>query len=220
MEGLEMSHLLHVDSTVRGEHSVSRRLTAGAADRWRAAHPGGTVTYRDLGTNPIPHLDAATGLARMVVAEQRTAAEDASFALSAELIGEIKEADTVLLGLPLYNFGPPSTVKAWVDHLIAPGLSVDAETHAGLLGDTDFIVLASRGGGYGPGTPREGWDHAETWLPHALSVTGLQPRFITAELTSADAEPKLAHLKPLAAESLNEALAAIDQLWTADEDAA
>jgi len=215
-----MSHLLHIDSSVRGEVSVSRRLTARAADRWRGAHPDGTVTYRDLGTSPIPHLDAATGLARMVPAEQRTAAQDASFALSAELIDEIKQADTVLLGLPLYNFGPPSTVKAWVDHIIALGLSIDTETHAGLLGDTDFIVLASRGGGYGPGTPREGWDHAQIWLPHALSVTGLQPRFITAELTTADANPKMSHLKPLAAESLNKALAAIDQLWTADEDAA
>jgi FMN-dependent NADH-azoreductase len=215
-----MSHLLHLDSSVRGDVSVSRRLTARAADRWRAAHPDGTVTYRDLGTNPIPHLDAATGLARMVPAEQRTPAQDVSLALSAELIDEIKQATTVLLGLPLYNLGPPSTVKAWVDHIIATGLSIDAETHTGLLGDTDFIVLASRGGGYGPGTPREGWDHAQTWLPHALSVTGLQPRFITAELTTADANPKMAHLKPLAADSLNNALAAIDQLWTASEDAA
>jgi FMN-dependent NADH-azoreductase len=215
-----MSHLLHIDTSVRGgDASVSRRLTARAAVRWQAAHPGATVTYRDLGANPIPHLDAATGLARMVTAAQRTEAEDASLALSVELIDEIKQADTVLLGLPLYNFGPPSTVKAWVDHIIAPGLSVDAETHAGLL-DADVIVLACRGGGYGPGTPREGWDHAETWLPHALSVTGLESRFITAELTLADADPKLAHLKPLAAESLNNALIAIDQLWTAGEDAA
>jgi FMN-dependent NADH-azoreductase len=215
-----MSHLLHIDSSVQGERSVSRRLTARAAKRWRGAHPDGTVTYRDLGTNPIPHLDAATGLARMVAAEQRTAAQDTSLARSVELIDEIKQADTVLLGLPLYNFGPPSTVKAWVDHIIALGLSIDAETHAGLLGDTDFIALASRGGGYGPGTPREGWDHAQTWLSHALSVTGLQPRFITAELTTADVNPEMAHLKPLAAESLNKALAAIDQLWTASENAA
>jgi FMN-dependent NADH-azoreductase len=215
-----MSHLLHIDSSVRGNDSVSRRLTARAADRWRGTNRGGTVTYRDLGANPIPHLDAVTGLARMVTAEQRTAAQDASFALSAELIGEIKQADTVLLGLPLYNFGPASAVKAWVDHIIATGLSIDTQTHAGLLGDTDFIVLASRGGGYGPGTPREGWDHAQPWLAHALSVTGLQPRFITAELTTADANPTMAHLKPLAAESLNNALAAIDRLWTADEDAA
>src|SRR3979411_1027025 len=105
--GLERSHLLHIDSSVRGEVSVSRRLTARAADRWRAAHPDGTVTYRDLGPSPIPHLAVATGLARMVAAEQRTAAQDASFALSAELIDEITQADTVLLGFPLYNFGPP-----------------------------------------------------------------------------------------------------------------
>jgi hypothetical protein len=69
------------------------------------------------------------------------------------LISEVKEADTIVLRLPLYNFGAPSSVKAWVDHLIAPGLSIDPETHAGLLGGRDFIVLASRGGGYasGPG---------------------------------------------------------------------
>ena len=106
-----MSHLLHIDSSVRGEVSVSRRLTARGADRWRAAHPDGMVTYRDLGASPVPHLDAATGLARMVTAQQRTPAQDASFVLSVELIDEIKQADTVLLGLPLYNFGPPSTVK-------------------------------------------------------------------------------------------------------------
>ena len=198
-----MAHLLHIDSSVRGEQSVSRRLTALAAERWRAAHPGGTVTYRDLAVDPIPHLNPA-----------------AAAPLSAELIDEIKQADTLLLGLPLYNFGAPSTVHAWVDHIVAPGLSIDAETGGGLLDGTDFIVLASRGGGYGPGTPREGWDHAEAWLPHAVSLTGLRPRIITAELTMADVNPAMADLKPLAAESLRRALAAIDQLWTADENAA
>ena len=81
-------------------------------------------------------------------------------------------------------------------------------------------MLASRGGGYGPGTPREGWDHAEAWLPHAVSLTGLRPRIITAELTMADLNPAMADLKPLAAESLRRALMAIDQLWTAVENAA
>ena len=179
--------------------------------------------YMGFGTvavNPIPHLDAATGVARLVPAEARTPAQETSFALSVELIDEIKNADTVLLGLPLHNFGAPSSVKAWVDHIVAFGLSIDAENGSGLLGDTDFIVLESRGGGYGPGTPREGWDHAETWLPHAVALTGLQPRFITAELTMADVNPAMADLKPLAAESLSGALAAIDRLWTADENAA
>ena len=88
------------------------------------------MTYRDLGSNPLPHLDAATGLARVVPPELRTPAQAASWALTEELVNEIKEADTILLGLPLYNYGAPSSVKAWVDHLIAPGLSVDPETHA------------------------------------------------------------------------------------------
>jgi FMN-dependent NADH-azoreductase len=198
-----MSQLLYIDSSVQGDQSVSRRLTARAVERWRGAHPGGDVTHRDLTTDPIPHLGGAD-----------------SPALTVELIDEIKRADTIVLGLPLYNFGPPSTVKAWVDHIVAPGLSIDAETGAGLLGDTEFVVLESRGGGYGPGTPREGWDHAESWLPHAVSMTGLSPRFIIAELTMADVNPAMAELKPLAAESLSRAFTAIDALWEVGENAA
>ncbi|WP_099037801.1 FMN-dependent NADH-azoreductase [Mycobacterium neglectum] len=191
-----MNQLLYIDSSVQGEQSVSRRLTARAAQRWRDTHSDGTVTYRDLASDPIPHLGDPT-----------------SPALTVELVDEIKRADTIVLGLPLYNFGPPSTVKAWVDHIVAPGLSIDSETGKGLLGDTEFVVLESRGGGYGPGTPREGWDHAESWLPHAVSMTGLSPRFITAELTMADVNPAMAELKPLAAESLSDAFEAIDALW-------
>jgi FMN-dependent NADH-azoreductase len=207
-------HLLHIDSSIQGDRSTSRKLSARAADVWRTAHPGGTVTYRDLGSSPVPHLDTAGGLAARMPAEQRTPAQAATWALTEVLINEIKEADTILLGLPLYNFGAPSSVKAWVDHLIAPGLSIDAETHAPLLGGREFVVLASRGGGYAEGTPRYGWDHAEPWLPHALSITGLEPRFITAELVLAHTNPAMAALVPLAEQSLAEAERAVDGLWT------
>jgi FMN-dependent NADH-azoreductase len=149
----------------------------------------------------------------MVPAEQRTPAEVASWELTEQVVGEVLAADTILLGLPIYNFGPPSSVKSWVDHLIAPGLSIDAETRAGLLGGRDMLVLASKGGGYQPGTPREGWDHAAPWLPHGISLTGLEPRFITAELTLADTNPQMAELKPLAAESLAAAEREIDAQW-------
>jgi FMN-dependent NADH-azoreductase len=206
-------HLLHIDSSVQGERSISRRLTARAADAWRAAHPDGSVTYRDLGAHPLPHVDAQTVHARMVPPEQHTPAQAASWRLSEELVEEIRDADTILLGLPLYNFGPPSTVKAWVDHLIVPGASLNYETHEGLLGGRDLIILASRGGGYAAGTPREGWDHAQPWLPHGLSLTGLEPRFITAELTLADTNPAMADLRGLAAESLAAAEREIDALW-------
>ena len=151
-----MAHLLHIDSSIQGDRSVSRKLTAHARDAWLAAHPGGTVTYRDLGSHPLPHFDTATGLARILPPELRTPAQAASWALTEELIGEIKEADTIVLGLPLYNFGAPSSVKTWVDHLIAPGLSIDPETKAPLLGGREFVVLASRGGGYAEGTPGTG----------------------------------------------------------------
>lgn len=198
-----MPHLLHLDSSINGERSVSRRLSARAAERWQAAHPDGTVTYRDLAADPIPHLPAV----------QQSSAQEASRALSGELVGEILRADTMILGLPVYNFGPPSTVKAWVDHLVVPGLSISDEGR-GLLGGTEFVVLESRGGGYAPGTPRHGWDHAEAWLPHGLSLTGLDPRFIIAELTMADANPAMAHLREAARESLEQAFRDIDLLWS------
>jgi FMN-dependent NADH-azoreductase len=208
-------HLLHIDSSIKGEASVSRALTARAASVWRAAHPHGTVTYRDLGADPLPHLDTASGLARMVPPDEHTPAQAGSWALTQELIAEVVQADTILLGLPLYNFGPPSTVKAWIDHLVAPGLSIDVATMTGMLGGREMLVLGARGGGYGEGTPREGWDHAAPWLPHALSQVGLEPRFIVAELTLADTVPQMAQLKPLAAESLANAERSIDALWSA-----
>lgn len=209
-----MTHLLHIDSSIRGDASVSRKLTARAAAAWRAAHPGGTVTYRDLGRDPLPHLDTAGGLATRLPRDQHTPAQAASLALTERLVSEIRQADTIVLGLPLYNYGPPSSVKAWVDYLIAPGLSIDAQTHDGLLGGRDLVVLATRGGGYGTGAPREGWDHAEPWLPHGLAITGLQPHFISAELTLAEETPAMADLIPLAAKSLAAAEQAIDDLWS------
>ncbi|WP_329176888.1 FMN-dependent NADH-azoreductase [Streptomyces sp. NBC_01477] len=210
-----MPHLLHIDSSIQGANSTSRRLTARAAAAWRAAHPEGTVTYRDLGENPLPHVVASTAHAGSVPAADRTPAQAAAWALSEEVVGEVLAADTVLLGLPVYNFGPPSAVKSWVDHLIAVGLSFDPETREGLLGGRDFIVLLSRGGGYAPGTPREGWDHAEQWLPHGVALTGLTPRFITAELTLAKVNPAMSDLIPLADESLAGAEKSIDALWPA-----
>src|ERR1700716_2683919 len=118
-------HLLHIDSSIQGERSITRSLSARAAAVWRAAHPQGTVAYRDLARDPLPHLDSSGALARFVPPEQHTPDQAASWSLSRELVDEVLEADTVLLGLPLYNFGAPSTIKAWVDHLVAPGLSLD-----------------------------------------------------------------------------------------------
>jgi FMN-dependent NADH-azoreductase len=179
-----------------------------------ASSPPAPGTPGSLRTPEAPSPTGTWAAIPSRTSTRRTPAQAASWALTEELIGEIKEADTILLGLPLYNFGAPSSVKSWVDHLIAPGLSIDAETKAPLLGGREFVVLASRGGGYAEGTPRHGWDHAEPWLPHAISLTGLEPRFITAELTLAHTNPAMAGLIPLADQSLAEAERAIDALWT------
>lgn len=210
-----MPHLLHVDASIQKDRSVSRKLTARAVRNWLAAHPGGTVTYRDLGAHPVPHLDDAGGLARQTPPEQHTSELAASWALSKELVDEVRAADTIILGLPLYNYGAPSSVKAWIDHLIAPGLSYDPSTGTPLLDGRELIVLTSRGGGYGPEAPKHGWDHAIPWLPHILEVTGLEPRFITAELTLAPIVPAMAELVPLAEKSLAAAEQQIDDLWAA-----
>src|SRR6201986_5673352 len=212
-KGARMPNLLHIDSSIQGERSISRTLSARAAARWRELNPEGTVTYRDLATDPLPHMGPAGAEARFVPPAPHNEAQAASGALSTDLIGEVLAADPVLLGLPVYNFGPPSTVKSWVDHLVAPGLSSDPASGDPLLGGREMIVLQARGGGYAPGTPRAGWDHAEPWLPHAVLYTGLEPRFITAELTLAGINPKMAGLEGLAAESLARAEAAIDELW-------
>ena len=206
-----MKTLLQINTSIFSDSGQSSQLAQRFVAGWRELNPGATVTVRDFAREPVPHLDAASFGAFIAKPEERTAEQRKAVAYSDALIAELKAADVIVLGLPLYNFGPPSAVKAWVDHLIAYGLSIDPETGEGLLGGRDVLVLAARGGGYGPGTPRHGWDHAEPWLPHGLSLTGLEPRFVVAELTLADVNPAMAELKPLAAESLAAAEAAIDE---------
>lgn len=204
-----MSHLLHLDSSLRTDGSRSRLLSARYAERWPARHPGGTVTYRDLAADPVPHMDQVAFSSGFVAAADRTPEQAAARALADTLIDEVTAADTVLIALPLYNFGPPSTFKAWLDRIVSP------ERTIGKLGEKEFVVVTARGGGYGPGTPREGWDHREPWLRHALSPLGVSDIvFIDTELTLARESPAMIPLDLGVAEdkSLASALAAIDDL--------
>lgn len=207
-----MTHLLHLDSSFRGEESRSRRLAAHFVEGWRRANPEGQVTYRDLAANPPPHLDAAGFTAQFTPAEARTPEQNESHKVSAELIDEVVAADTVLIALPLYNFGPPSTFKAWLDRIVS------VERTVGKLADKKVVVLTARGGGYGPGTPREGWDHREPWLRHALETLGVADvTFIDAELTLARESPAMIPLDlgALEDQSYADALAAIDRVLAA-----
>ncbi len=186
-----MSRLLHVDSSIRSiEESRSRKLSKRYADAWRATNPDGTVTYRDLSANPIPHTDATSFYANFLAPEDRSPDQAAAKAITDEIVGEVLNADTIVLGMGLYNFGIPSTVKAWFDRLVVPGVTLGEQ--GGLLGDKKLVLTLAAGGGYGPGTPRDGWDHREPWLRHAFEQLALTDILvISAELTLARESPRM-----------------------------
>ena len=202
-----MAHLLHLDSSARATDSVTRQLTAAFAGHWRATHPGGRVTYRDLAADPLPHIPAATVAAMFVPPALRTPEQAATTALQEALIAELAAADTLLIGAPMYNFGIPSALKAWLDHVVVFGRTVGA----GLFAGTRVVVASARGGAYGPGTPREAFDYQERYLRDVLALVGLEGvAFAHAEMRAAvDGEPSLAAFVPFAATSLAAAQATL-----------
>jgi FMN-dependent NADH-azoreductase len=202
-----MAQLLHLDASMRWSGSVSRELSAAYAQAWRAAHPDGTYVYRDLAVDPVPHLDEASFTAAATPDEDHTDEQRVGWKISSELIDELIEADTVLLGVPMYNFSIPSTLKAWLDRIITPGTALNRETGEGPLAGKRVVVTASRGGSYAPGTPRESFEFQERYLRAVLSSVGLDQdlTFVNAELTLARTVPALAQFQDLAAESLENA---------------
>ncbi|MEU8826082.1 NAD(P)H-dependent oxidoreductase [Streptomyces sp. NPDC048636] len=193
-----MPTLLHIDSSIwPGDASASRAVTATFRKEWEARHPNGTVIYRDLAAEPLPHLDGAAAHAGFVPAGDRTPEQHEAFALRETLAGELERADAVLIGAPMYNFTIPSTLKAWLDHVIIMGRTSGAEQTT--TSGTPTVVVASRGGGYGPGTPRESFEFVTTYLDKALSgALGLDVEFVVPELTLARTNPAMADLIELA----------------------
>ncbi len=195
-----MDHLLHIDSSARTTDSISRQLTGGFAAHWAASHPGGRVTYRDLAATPLPHIQEATIAAMTTPLAARTAAQTLATALQEELIAELAAADTVVMGVPMYNYSIPSALKSWVDHVVVFGRTVGQ----GLFEGTRVIIVNTRGGAYGPGTPREAFDYQERYLRDILALIGLTDiTMVNAEMRAAiDGEPTLAQFIPFAVESL------------------
>ncbi|MEU9045140.1 MULTISPECIES: NAD(P)H-dependent oxidoreductase [unclassified Kitasatospora] len=198
-----MPTLLHIDSSAVADGSVSREVTAAFRAAWQAQHPEGTVIYHDLAADPIPHLDVHGISAGFAPAETHSAEQAAAFALREELIGELERADAVLIGSPMYNFTIPSTLKAWLDQVILVGRTAgEAPSAKG----TPVTVVASRGGSYAPGAPREPFEFVTTYLEKVLTALGLEVDFIVPEFTMAPVVPALAEFIPNAAESKARAL--------------
>lgn len=181
--------ILQINSSARGKDSHSSRLATRIAGRLRDAQPDATLKVRDLVAAPHPALDEAAFGALFTPAAQRTAEQAARVAQDDALIAEIQAADTVVLGVPMYNFGVPVQLKNWIDAIMRAGVTFRYTAHGpeGLLKGKRMYVALARGGRY-RNTP------AETQMPflrtvfNFLGITDLE--FVYAEGLSmgADAE--------------------------------
>jgi len=195
-----MQHILAINSSIAGEGSASRLLVEEAVERLRDVSPGASVTWRDLGASPVPHLTTAT-LAG-VRGEPATAAELASRALSDALIAELRAADTIVMGVPMYNFGVPTGLRAWFDHVLRAGetFRYSSAGPEGLLGGKRVIVIEARGGFYSEG-PGQAIDFQEPYLRHLFAFVGITDvTFIRAEKIGYGPEARAAAIAEAQAE--------------------
>jgi len=190
-----MSHILVINSSAAGRDSVSRVLVADAVGKLLEADPTAHITHRDLGENPPPHLVSQT-----LNGVRGTATTDTEFAarrLSDELIAELKAADTVVIGAPMYNFSVPTTLRAWFDHVLRAGVTfkyIDGAVR-GLLGGKRVIVIESRGGLYSEG-PAQVIDFQEPYLRHLLGFIGITDvTFVRAEKIGYGPEARTASIE-------------------------
>lgn len=145
-----MPTLLQINASLFSTNGQSSRLSEQFVTAWREANPQGQVVARDLATAPIPHLDAQRFGAFLSKPEERTAQQQAVVDFSDALIEELRNADVVALGLPLYNFGVPSILKAYFDHIARAGVTFryTEKGPVGLLTGKKVYVFAARGGVY------------------------------------------------------------------------
>jgi FMN-dependent NADH-azoreductase len=202
--------LLHLDASAR-RASFSRKLSGVYAETWRAAHPRARYVYRDLAARPVPHIgEAWTELCDHILEHEitdisryreaaRTPAQRQAWDIVEPLLDEVVAADVILIGTPMYNYSIPSSLKAWLDQITFPKMS---------LAGRSFVVTSARGGAYGPGTPREPYDHQERYLRDFFKghFRVEDVTFVHAELVNARLDPALAHLRGRHEESLAAAL--------------
>jgi len=151
-----MTTLLQLNTSIYSAAGQSTQLAERFVAAWRAAHPAANVIVRDLTREPVPHLDAARFQAFLAKPAERTAGQREVVEYSDRLIDELRSADVIVLGLPMYNFGVPSQLKAYFDHIARAGVTFryTEKGPVGLLTGKKAYVLATRGGLY-QGTPRD-----------------------------------------------------------------
>lgn len=151
-----MNNILVITTSIFGQNGQSSQLVNKTLDKLTRQHPNARVTVRDLANEPVPHLDAERFGAFLSAQGEPSAEQAEVLAYSDALIAELKQADAVLLGAPMYNFGIPSVLKAYFDHIARAGVTFRYTENGpeGLLADKPVYVLAARGGIYA-GTPND-----------------------------------------------------------------
>lgn len=163
--------LLHIDSSVLGENSASRSLTAAIVARLRAEHPGVEATHRDLAAQSLPHFTPVLAEGHPCVAR------------NGEILDEFLAADVVVIGAPMYNFTIPTQLKAWLDRILIAGKTFHYSENGpeGLAGGKRVIIASSRGGIYSQG-PAASVDFQENYLRHVFGFIGIRDvEFVRAE---------------------------------------
>jgi FMN-dependent NADH-azoreductase len=184
-----MTTILQLNTSIHSAEGQSSRLADAFASALLARHPGARRIVRDLAKDPVPHLDAERFGAFVTPTEKRTPAQQAIVDYSDTLIHELRRADVIVLGLPMYNFGVPSQLKAWFDHVARAGVTFryTAQGPVGLLTGKKACVLAARGGRYA-GTSA---DTQSAFVRHFLGFLGIaEVEFVYAEGLAVNEESK------------------------------
>lgn len=186
-----MTVLLHLDASARGPRSISRRLSQLFVDAWLAERPGDRVIRRDLSVDPPPHVTEAWIAACFTRPEARDAPMRAALGWSDRAIAELEAADLLVMGVPMYNYGMPSALKAWFDQVIRVGRTFSFDLGRGewplapILSGKQLVVLSARGEfGFSQGGIRQDWNnldpHLATCAPY-LGVARNAIRTVTVE---------------------------------------
>ncbi|OJF92077.1 FMN-dependent NADH-azoreductase [Pararhizobium antarcticum] len=177
-------NILHIDSGILGDHSVSRRLTASIVARLTADTASATVTYRDLVAAPLAHLSGAHLMAASAGPEGIEASLASELNAGKAALDEFLKADVVVIGAPMYNFAVPTQLKTWIDRVVVAGTTFRyTETGVeGLAKGKKVIVASTRGGHYSGASPMSAMDHQEAYLSTVFGFIGINDiEFIRAE---------------------------------------
>jgi len=197
--------VLRIDASIQGDRSASSALADLVLSEITAAHPDEPVAARHIGAEPLPSDAWQTAvLAGFADPTTHTDQQRSAMALARTLATELRETDAAVLALPLYNWGVSQHVKTWIDLAVA-----GATPGTRLLDGTPVVLVTTRGGAYGPGTPKEGWDHSIDYLRRILAdVWGADLTVVERELTLVGVNPALDGLAELGAEARQQAEAA------------